>query len=126
MFLYDTAVFFFGSLHWLVMAACKFTEAQVALQEQDYNEGLNSVSMKKFGDRIQRLAEKSGLEEEVMKTWINNRKRGLPPTEREDCFPSASQNNPPSEAKKVLKAPPVCRQPSGYNLFTGELISNGK
>ena len=104
------------------MATRKFTEAQVALLEQDYNEGLNSVSMKKFGDRIQRLAEKSGLEEAVVKTWINNRKRGPPPT----CFPSASQNNCPSEAKKVLKAPPVCRQPSGYNLFAGELFSNGK
>jgi len=65
------------------MAARKFSEVQFELLEKEYNAGLNSVSVKKVGDRIKHLAERAGLEEATVKTWINNRKRGPPPT----CFP---------------------------------------
>ena len=105
------------------MAARKFSEVQIELLEKEYNAGLNSVSVKKVGDRIKHLAERTGLEEATVKTWINNRKRGPPPT----CFPSPStmSNEEPSKAKKALRLPSVSRQPSGYNLFAGDLFSNG-
>ena len=103
------------------MAARKFSEAQVDLMEKEYNAGLNSVSVKKVGDQIKRLAERTGLEEATVKTWINNRKRGPPPS----CFPSTSDSNNESKAKKALRVPSISRQPSGYNMFAGNLFSNG-
>ena len=105
------------------MAARKFSEVQIALLEQEYNAGLNSVSVKKVGDRIKCLAERTGLEEATVKTWINNRKRGPPPA----CFPSTSTtgSEEASKAKKALRLPSVSRQPSGYNLFSGDLFSKG-
>jgi len=103
------------------MAARKFSEVQIDLLENEYNAGLNSVSVKKVGDRIKHLAERTGLEEATVKTWINNRKRGPPPT----CFPSTTSNEEASKAKKALRLPSLSRQPSGYNLFAGDLFSKG-
>jgi len=103
------------------MAAGKFSEAQFELLEKEYNAGLNSVSVKKVGDRIKHLAERAGLEEATVKTWINNRKRGPPPT----CFPSTSttSNEEPSKAKKALRLPSVSRQHSGYTSISSNHIS---
>eukprot|EP00794_Sanderia_malayensis_P000769 gene769-61_t len=108
------------------MVARKFTDSQLALLELEFNAGLNSTSEKQFGDRMRRLADRSGLPESTIKVWINNRKRGPPPT----CFPSSSTDVSGSEVdkasrpKKPLKAPCISRKPSGYNLFVGELFSN--
>lgn len=103
------------------MAARKFSDAQISLLEKEYNAGLNSTSVIKFGDRICGLAEKADIEISDVKTWINNRKRGAPPT----CFPMDQiQPNPPK--KQQLKAPPIRKRPSGYNLFSGQLFANGK
>ena len=103
--------------------ASKFSIIHIELLEKEYNAGLNSVSVKKVGDPIEHLAERTGLEEATVKTWINNRKRGPPPT----CFPSTSttSNEEPSKAKKALRLPSVSRQPSGYNVYAGGLFSNG-
>jgi len=103
------------------MAVRKFSEVQFELLEKEYKAGLNSVSVKKVGDRIKHLAERAGLEEATVKTWINNRKRGPPPT----CFPSTSttSNEEPSKAKKALRLPSVSRQPSGYNSISSNHIS---
>ena len=78
--------------------------------------------MKKAGDRIKSLVEKTGLEEATVKTWINNSKQGPPPA----CFPSTSTtgSEKPSKAKKALRLPSISHQPSGYNLFAGDLFSN--
>ena len=50
------------------MAARKFSEVQIELLEKEYNAGLSSVSVKKVGDRIKLLAERTDLEEATVKT----------------------------------------------------------
>eukprot|EP00794_Sanderia_malayensis_P010189 gene10189-11236_t len=70
------------------MATCprKFSDAQVSLLELEFNSGLCSTSLKKFGDRITTLAKRTGLRESDVQCWINNRKCGPAPS----CFPSES------------------------------------
>eukprot|EP00794_Sanderia_malayensis_P006782 gene6782-7547_t len=105
------------------MATCprKFSDAQVSLLELEFNSGLCSTSLKKFGDRITTLAKRTGLRESDVQCWINNRKRGPAPS----CFPSESGEEIGQQpTKRPLLATKIKRRPSGYNLFSGNIFSN--
>ena len=81
-----------------VAPARKFTEAQLFFLEAEFNNGLTSTSMVKYGDRFRDLHEKTDLPIDQLQRWINNRSRGPRPT----CFirPNVNDDGVNMEAEK--------------------------
>ena len=123
-----------------VAPARKFTEAQLFFLEAEFNNGLTSTSMVKYGDRFRDLHEKTDLPIDQLQRWINNRSRGPRPT----CFirPNVNDDGVNMEAEKqdqktaanirkheatgLYKKPPSTKCATGYAVFCGEVFRERK
>ena len=116
-------------------AARKFTEAQIFFLESEFNKGLASTSMTKYGDRFRYLNEKTGLPIDIIQRWINNRSRGPRPTcfrpnnVNEDVDMESEESRRPANSNtetRCFKKPPSTKSATGYAVFCGEVFREHK
>lgn len=116
-------------LETFIMAPTKFSDAQIAILESAFKNGLRSTRMDLNGDEIISLASRAELAVEHVKVWINNRKRkdrrnrptsGLLASEAQEL-----EMNQGIASPMLLKAP-THRRPSGWNVFCSRALKSGK
>eukprot|EP00794_Sanderia_malayensis_P010386 gene10386-11467_t len=101
------------------MAPTKFSEAQTALLENAYKNGLRSTRMDVNEDQIVELSSRTELTVESIKVWINNRKRKdkKQSSLRLELDEDAQAEETDASSTLTLSKAPTHRRPSGWNLF---------
>ena len=112
------------------MAPTKYSEAQLALMQKAFEEGLSSTSSERHGAEYSELAAKTGVSVEKLKTWVNNKRRerrkgGNRPT-ISDVMEGVEDGSSTSERRALHKRAPSQRRLSAWNLFCRKVFSEGE